>query len=235
VARQKVAKRENYLAALSHFLARRVHLIDLVTLRNQLTSLERTVGAGDKETVTHPKHANAHDDIATAACGAVVWALRATRLAAADDHKIVVPFWTGVPRHIPGSDAPSVYVAGLQVPAPSRPGGERERAMDERAARDFEHMARINAEVRAETARVTNEPAPRWAGAGGSSGPSPRNVAAIGVGGHAPRHTGGPTVVGVRPRDKRERQDTFIERQKGKGYVESSALQRFGKALRPLL
>jgi hypothetical protein len=65
---------ENYLAALSQFLAGRFRLLDNVTLRNQLTSLERTVGSGDHEKVEHPKHANAHDDVATATCGALVLA-----------------------------------------------------------------------------------------------------------------------------------------------------------------
>ena len=44
-------------------MAKRVRLLDNKTLRTQLASLERRVGSGDKETVTHPKHANAHDDV----------------------------------------------------------------------------------------------------------------------------------------------------------------------------
>jgi hypothetical protein len=73
---------ENYLAALSSWLARRVRLLDNLTARNQLTSLERRPGAGDRESVDHPKHAGAHDDVAAAICGAIVLALRAARLAA---------------------------------------------------------------------------------------------------------------------------------------------------------
>jgi hypothetical protein len=73
---------ENYLAALSSWLAKRVRLLDNLTARNQLTSLERRPGAGDRESVDHPKHAGAHDDVAAAICGAIVLALRAARLAA---------------------------------------------------------------------------------------------------------------------------------------------------------
>jgi hypothetical protein len=62
---------ENYLHCLPVLLAGRVRLVDNVTLRNQLISLERRVGAGDKETVTHPARASAHDDVAAAACGAI--------------------------------------------------------------------------------------------------------------------------------------------------------------------
>ena len=50
-------------------LARRVRLIDNATLRSQLTSLERRVSAADRETVSHPQSASAHDDCATAVCG----------------------------------------------------------------------------------------------------------------------------------------------------------------------
>src|SRR5262249_24349124 len=68
---------ENYLTALPVLLARRVRLLDNKTLRAQLTSLERTISASDKETVSHPRHGNAHDDVATAVCGAIVWASQA--------------------------------------------------------------------------------------------------------------------------------------------------------------
>jgi hypothetical protein len=43
-----------------------------MTLRGQLAALERRTGAGDRETVSRPQHASAHDDLATAACGALV-------------------------------------------------------------------------------------------------------------------------------------------------------------------
>jgi hypothetical protein len=77
---------ENYLAALPMLLARRVRLLDNATLRNQLSSLERRVGAGDHERVDHPAHASAHDDVACAAAGALV-------LAGAPDE--VEAYWNG--------------------------------------------------------------------------------------------------------------------------------------------
>jgi len=51
----------------------------------------------------------------------------------------------------------------------------REELMDQRAARDFEKMARINAETRALTAQIMSEPAPEWQHKGGHAGPSRRN------------------------------------------------------------
>lgn len=62
---------ENYLHVLPMLLAGRVRLIDNMTLRSQLSALERRVGASDRETVTHPQHASAHDDVSCAACGAL--------------------------------------------------------------------------------------------------------------------------------------------------------------------
>jgi hypothetical protein len=63
---------ENYLSLLPMLLAKRARLLDNKTLRSQLTSLERRVGVGDRETVDHPRHTNAHDDVATAVAGALV-------------------------------------------------------------------------------------------------------------------------------------------------------------------
>jgi hypothetical protein len=62
---------ENYLCWLPLLLANRVRLVDNQTLRHQLTSLERRVSTADKETVSHPQHASAHDDVAAAVCGAI--------------------------------------------------------------------------------------------------------------------------------------------------------------------
>jgi hypothetical protein len=53
-------------------LSGRVRLLDNTTLRNQLIGLERHVQAGGRETVTHANIASAHDDLAAAACGALV-------------------------------------------------------------------------------------------------------------------------------------------------------------------
>jgi hypothetical protein len=68
---------ENYLHCLPLLMAGRVRLVDNKVLRAQLCSLERKVGSGDRETVSHPQHANAHDDVACAAMGAL--AVAATR------------------------------------------------------------------------------------------------------------------------------------------------------------
>jgi hypothetical protein len=65
---------ENYLRCLPLLLAKRCCLLDNITLRNQLSSLERKVGAGDRETVSHPQHASAHDDVSCAAIGSLVMA-----------------------------------------------------------------------------------------------------------------------------------------------------------------
>jgi hypothetical protein len=65
---------ENYLSLLPLLLAGRVRLLDSATLRNQLASLERRVGAGDRETVSHPQIASAHDDVAAAVAGSLVLA-----------------------------------------------------------------------------------------------------------------------------------------------------------------
>ena len=62
---------ENYLRSLPIFLAKRCRLLDNAALRQQLTSLERHV-SGVRETVSHPNVASAHDDLATACCGALV-------------------------------------------------------------------------------------------------------------------------------------------------------------------
>jgi hypothetical protein len=67
---------ENYLHCLPLLLAGRVRLVDNMTMRSQLASLERRVGAGDRETVTHPQHASAHDDVAAAVCGALAAAAK---------------------------------------------------------------------------------------------------------------------------------------------------------------
>ena len=63
---------ENYLHALPMLLSGRAHLIDSMVLRNQLSNLERTLSPSGHEKVSHPKVASAHDDVATAACGALV-------------------------------------------------------------------------------------------------------------------------------------------------------------------
>jgi hypothetical protein len=65
---------ENYLTTLPLMLAGRVRLPDNKTLRTQLGALERRPGEG-RETVSHPQHDSAHDDVSCAVCGAIVAAL----------------------------------------------------------------------------------------------------------------------------------------------------------------
>jgi hypothetical protein len=72
--------------------------LDNGTLRTQLVALERRVVSGH-ETVSHPQVASAHDDVATAVCGALVTA--AARVA----------------QEIPIT-SPGYYVAGVEISAP---------------------------------------------------------------------------------------------------------------------
>jgi hypothetical protein len=65
---------ENYLTCLPLMLANRVRLVDHKTLRAQLSALERRPGDG-RETVSHPQHDAAHDDVACAVAAAIVAAL----------------------------------------------------------------------------------------------------------------------------------------------------------------
>ena len=64
---------ENYIRALPIILSKRTRLVNSATLRTQLASLERSVTAG-REKVDHPKHANAHDDVAASVAGLLVLA-----------------------------------------------------------------------------------------------------------------------------------------------------------------
>jgi hypothetical protein len=101
----KTTTSENYLSALPAWLAKRVRVLDNTTARNQLVGLERRAGAGDKETVSHPQLASAHDDVAAAICGAIAVALQAARLAAQQGPVIVPGVFMGTPRQIPGGGA----------------------------------------------------------------------------------------------------------------------------------
>lgn len=65
---------ENYLHWLPLLLSGRAKLINNATLRSQTSALERSVTASGREQITHPKVASAHDDLATAAAGAMVLA-----------------------------------------------------------------------------------------------------------------------------------------------------------------
>jgi hypothetical protein len=68
---------ENYRTALPMFLARMVELPDEERLVSQLISLERHVTRTSRELITHPR--TGHDDVAAAACGAIVTAGRRRR------------------------------------------------------------------------------------------------------------------------------------------------------------
>jgi hypothetical protein len=62
-------------------LARQVRLLDNATLRSQLAALERRVSAADRESVSHPQIASAHDDVSAAVCGVICIAARSERAA----------------------------------------------------------------------------------------------------------------------------------------------------------
>jgi hypothetical protein len=88
---------ENYLRALPMLTSKRAHLLDHAALRSQLSGLERRI-VGGHEKIDHASVASAHDDVATAVCGALVTASRA----AMQEVPFVVPFFVGTPRYIPG-------------------------------------------------------------------------------------------------------------------------------------
>jgi hypothetical protein len=58
--------------------SKRGRLHDDATLRKQLSGLTRVVKSGH-EAVEHPRTSTAHDDVATAVCGALVQAAKASR------------------------------------------------------------------------------------------------------------------------------------------------------------
>ncbi len=61
----------NYQRALPLLLAKTCRLIDHLSLRTQISSLERTLLPSGGEKISHPKVASAHDDLAAAALGAL--------------------------------------------------------------------------------------------------------------------------------------------------------------------
>jgi hypothetical protein len=89
---------DNYLSMLPLLLSGRTRLLDNTTLRTQLAALERRAGAGDREVVSRPQLANAHDDLATVACGALVIAAqgRAYNLDAFGDPTRPNAFWNAL-------------------------------------------------------------------------------------------------------------------------------------------
>lgn len=64
-----------YLESIPLFTSRKVRLLDHPRLIRQLLQLERRVRPGGRDEISHPRSRHAHDDLAVAACGAL---LRAT-------------------------------------------------------------------------------------------------------------------------------------------------------------
>jgi hypothetical protein len=159
-------KSDNYLTVLPALLAKRVRFNDDPVLRNQLTALERKPGVS-KETVGHPSHAGAHDDVSDAVCGAVATLLR--RAAVDDSVPMPMPFiaiggssWAdhlpggscfsadpgkvvGVPEPPPPAPAPSAPAPS--APAASTPAPSPAPPLPPGAA-DFEHMRKVNERAR---------------------------------------------------------------------------------------
>ncbi len=65
-------KNEIYRESLPLINSRRIELLDLPRLTSQLAGLERRTARGGKDSIDHAP--GAHDDIANAACGALVLA-----------------------------------------------------------------------------------------------------------------------------------------------------------------
>jgi hypothetical protein len=113
---------ENYLTLLPLLLAGRVRLLDNARGRSQLGALERQVGAADRESVRHPQHANAHDDIAAAIAGVVA----AARPGMQREVSFAPPFVaSNGPRLVPGGTppAPAAVAGGALSPVTHTPGG----------------------------------------------------------------------------------------------------------------
>ena len=72
--RVSLAKSDIYREILPLLNAGRVSLLDHDRLRRQLVSLERRTGSTGRDSIDHPP--GAHDDVANAACGALLLALR---------------------------------------------------------------------------------------------------------------------------------------------------------------
>jgi hypothetical protein len=72
------SKSQIYLDAVPLFNSQAIDLLDHPSLINQLTGLERRVVRGGRESIDHAP--GARDDIANAACGALVFVPRASRM-----------------------------------------------------------------------------------------------------------------------------------------------------------
>jgi hypothetical protein len=83
---------QNFLESLPLLTAGRVRLIDNPRMVAQFTALERRTAVTGRDQVSHPRNAEAHDDLAAAVAGALVLAT-----AKAQKIPIVVPFYSSVP------------------------------------------------------------------------------------------------------------------------------------------
>jgi hypothetical protein len=72
-------KSDIYLAFLPLIHSHRVELLDHARLASQLCGLQRFTQRGSRETVDHIPGHNIHDDVANAACGAIVYMAQACR------------------------------------------------------------------------------------------------------------------------------------------------------------
>jgi hypothetical protein len=68
------SKSDIYLEILPYLCSSKVRLLDNDRLLNQMSSLTRISRSGGKDTVDHPQ--NGHDDLANAACGALLGIMR---------------------------------------------------------------------------------------------------------------------------------------------------------------
>ena len=68
-----------YAEILSWLNSYSVIMLDSQRLRSQLLSLDRRPGAAGKEIIEHPRRLHAHDDVANAACGALMLCAAAAR------------------------------------------------------------------------------------------------------------------------------------------------------------
>jgi hypothetical protein len=82
---------ENYIRWLSLLLSSRAKLLDNKTLRSQTCALERSASPSGHEKISHPRIANAHDDLVCSAAGCMVTADRKTVLFAPDSDWVSGP------------------------------------------------------------------------------------------------------------------------------------------------
>ena len=85
------------------FASGRARLLDNPRLVNQFAALERRTFPSGRDRIDHDRAGR--DDLCNAAAGALVLAARRVP----DEPLIVMPFYTGTPRNIPGQRTERVY------------------------------------------------------------------------------------------------------------------------------